>query len=1041
MSGTENDTHDPADARFFRPQQESQTPEPNSLGEVQSTESAHIGKDPSLPVEGMYPLLDSITEQGSSGLVDKIIIAQQSLQEFINALSPGAYFSVVNFKILGDVVPKPFGVYGSKEEIVRFLGEIKAIDNNTSQESLAPRDGQVAGVSEPVLQRRIPQPPSFVPLLSPKSARNPALSSSLPSSLSVPQLGLVPPNRTPAGSGPPPQAPHSPQALSTHASGDSSLPSLRTLRTLLPFGSGKPASGAATSRPLRSSFVSFSPVRRSGTTIERKNSSQFSRPADDGDEAAISIAPCPPRQASPERTRDAPSSSANAQDSPVSSPLSRLPLDGELVLGPPVVVFNSEPPLSSELSTILESDLSALSKHLTALGGSRITDLSGNRYSSGPGASLPSPGSDDDEVVAPDTSVPDLSTSQLKEVVMHALKERPSTNGWLTGVVVEDLADSCPTSRNRREAYEGYTKVESEESLHLDALDPDLAAFLSPNPQPRNLLVPAPIHQNPSAIAPPRIFPHSRAVNPQSRPSPLSFPPVDASPSSPTGSARSQHSPVRTTAHSGLVRSVPTRFVPSLMLSATDNALTGRGGRGVASFSRTPSDSALRLDEGRRNSDHNHRYSKPILVQHRRVASSRLATPARFGTHTSGASCLLHSASPSSSSSALPTGRGVDSPSPTSRASSPFGVAADYLNRPRTSEDEAIGGQPSACERLGYIPRSRNRSSSVGNGNGKRVTSPGSRTATEWLGPRTAKAFAAAGLLGRDQDPSNSVSRFGSTRSLGDRDPRALSPSRLALGSVAGSWRSASQEMTQSDAMASTSTGYARETGTLLAALAAAQHIAQSLRTEDARLTKRVEDLEAQLHTQLRAQQPLARSVFSRVERQHSSDTLVRRCPPPLVPIILTHHLQNTTSSRDLDLKRQEDADAEDATYHGGRVARSRRASDSESVFALPPPNMSMLLQEQPAGSRRSASSISLATAGAETDGRRSPRSLFLRPEHELHLGDICSIFTEDDASDDEDGLLLCCAFTKRDFLRLRLRVRDLIDILSPATIAGLPLS
>ncbi|KAH9047175.1 hypothetical protein EDB84DRAFT_1621261 [Lactarius hengduanensis] len=921
MSGTENDTHDPVDAGLFRPQQESQTSEPNSLGEVQSTESAHLGKDPSLPVEGMYPLLDLITEQGSSGL------------EFINALSPGAYFSVVNFKILGDVVPKPFGIYGSKEEIVRFLGEIKAIENNTSQESLAPRDGQVAGVSEPVLQRRIPQPPSFVPLLSPKSARNPALSSSLPSSLSVPQLGLVPPNRTPTGSGPPSQAPQSPQALSTHASGDSFLPSLRTLRTLLPFGSGKLASGVATFRPLRSSFVSFSPVRRSSTTIERKNSSQFSRPADDGDEAAISITPCPPRQASPERTRDAPSSSANAHDSPVSSPLSRLPLDGEL--GPPVVVFNPEPPLSPELS-----------KHLTALGGSHITDLSGNRYSSGPGASLPSPGTDDDEVVVSDTSVPDLSTSRLKEVVMHALKERPFTNGWLTGVVVEDLADSCTTSRNRQEAHEGYTEVEPEESLHLDALDPDLAAFLSPNPQPRNLLAPAPIHQNPSAIAPPRIFPHSRAIAPQSRLSPSSFPPVDASPSSPPGSARSQHSPVRTTAHSGLVRSVPTRFVPSLILSATDNALTGRGDRGVGSFSRTPSDSTLQLDEGRRNSDHNHRYSKPIrsnIVVSLLPLAFRIAIFVVVGiTNRPGRGLpVAHF----SRLIALRSRGGLLKPSAHQR-----GRWGDSLAR---ATPRLYPAQPQP--QLQRWQRKRRKGDDW-------VTSPGSRTATEWLGPRTAKAFAAAGLLGRDQDPSHSVSRFGSTRSLGDRDPHALSPSRLALGSVAGSWRSASQEMTQSDAMASTSTGaprttrtpdstapppismswtpspqhkdhqaalhamqdtHATETGTLLAALAAAQHIAQSLRTEDARLTKRVEDLEAQLHTQLRAQQPLARSVFSRVERQHSSDTLVRRCPPPLVPIILARHLQNTTSSRDLDLKRQEDADAEDATYHGGRVARS----------------------------------------------------------------------------------------------------------------------
>jgi len=420
----------------------------------------------------------------------------------------------------------------------------------------------------------------------------------------------------------------------------------------------------------------------------------------------------------------------------------------------------------------------------------------------------------------------------------------------------------------------------------------------------------------------------------------------------------------------------------------------------------------------------------------------------------------LRSALPSSSS-ASPTGWGGDSPSPTSRAPSSLGAAADRFNRPRTSEDGALGGRPSARERLGYTPRSRNRSLSVGNGgNGERVTSPGPRTATEWLGPRTVKAFAAAGLLDRDRDLSNNASRFGSVRSLGDRDQRALAPSRLALseaGSVASSWRSGSvsRAMTHSDVTASTSTGaprttrsaestaptsismsrpqsrtpspqhkghqaalqamqekHATETGTLLAALADAQYIAQSLRTENARLTKRVEDLETQLvaaaHAQLRAQ-PLARSVFSRVvERQTSADAFARRwSPPPPVPILPGHHPQNT-SSRVLDL---EDSDAEDATYHGGRVTASRRASGSESVFALPPPNMSMLLQEQPAGSRHSGSTVSVTTAGAPTDGPGSPRSLFLRPEHELHLGDMGSLdmrFTEDeadDAGDDEDVL------------------------------------
>ena len=721
----------------------------------------------------------------------------------------------------------------------------------------------------------------------------------------------------------------------------------------------------------------------------------------------------------------------------------------------------------------MESDLSGLSKHIPALDESQITDLSGNRLSLSPRASPPSPGIDDDEIVAPDTSVLDLSTSQLKEEVMHALKEKTSTNGWLNGVVVEDVADSRPASRNDQEAHEGYVEVEPEESLHLDALDPDLAALLSPNRvrgnQPSHLLA-VPIPQKPPANALPRIFPPSRAVTPQSRPPPLGSSPIDASPSSATESAKSQPSPVRTNAHPSLVRSVPTRFVPRLMRSATDHALTGRGGPSSEGVSRTPSDSALlQLGEARRVSSdgvHIRRppasplplefQSQPSLQsthteQHRRVASSRLATPARFGAHPSAASRLLRSALPSSS--ALPTGWGGDSPSPTSRASSSIGAAADRLTRPRTSEDSALGGRPTVRERLGYTPRSRNRSLSVGN-KGERVASPGPRTATEWLGPRTAKAFAAAGLLDRDRDRdlNGSASRFGSVRSLGDRDQRALAPSRLALseaGSVASSWRSGSvsRAMTHSDMTAtSTSTGaprttrsaestaptsislshpqsrtpspqhqshqaalqamqekHAMETGTLLAALADAQHIAQSLRSENAKLTLRVDDLEAQLvaahHAQFRAQQQpiqpqpppssLARSVFSKIERQNSADALAsRRWPPPPVPSVLPgrHHV----------------LEDEDDTYDG-RVVEARRSESS--LFVLPPSNMSMLLQEQPAGSRRSGSTVSVTTAGAPTDAPGSPRSLFLRPEHELHLGDMSDMrFTEDEA-DDEGAL------------------------------------
>ena len=791
------------------------------------------------------------------------------------------------------------------------------------------------------------------------------------------------------------------------------------------------------------------------------------------------------------------------------------------VLAPPVVSFKPEPPLSTELSTILESDLSGLSKHIPALDESQISDVSGNGHSIKPEALSSSP--EINELVAPDASVLDLSTSQLKEEVMHALKEKPSTNGWLAGVVVEDAADSRPTSRNDRKELEFDIGEEPEESLHLDALDSDLAALLGSNRsagkrqslfRSENPFTSTQIPQQPHAIVPPRIFPPTRTVTPQPRPSPLASSPVDASPSSTIGSTRSQHSPVRTTAshgYSSLPRSASSRFMPRLMRSVTDRATPVREDRNVENAARTPSDTALPIDDTRRVSIDSvyQRLSpaSPVETQpplpplphpepHRRVATSRLATPARFGAHAPASSRLLRAALPPSSS--LPGTWDKDSPSPSSRASSALGSATERLVRPRTSEDGVLENRLTARERLGYAPRNRNRSLSVGGGKNERVTSPAPRS-TEWLGPRTAKAFAAAGLLDRDVS-NNNASRFGSVRSLGDRDQRTLAPSRLAAseaGSVAGSWRSVSRAMTHSEATghdsASTSTGAPRttrsaestaptsislscpqsrtpspqhknyqaalqamqekhttETGTLLAALADAQQNTQSLRAENAKLVARIENLESELveaRAQLRAHQyassaavamppptstpvhPYTRAVFSRKERQASVDavaitTTSKRRPPLPLPGHMSGHPQ-ASNARVADLKRLEDADEDNSTFQvggiggvgggggsGGRLAAtapSRRASWSESVFAVPPPNMSMLLQELPAGSRHSVGSISMTTASAPTDAPGSPRSLFLRPEHELHLGDLGSLdmrFTEDEADDvgDDDS-------------------------------------
>jgi hypothetical protein len=58
------------------------------------------------------------------------MIAQQSLQVFINVFSPGSYSSVkkVNFEILDDLLLKPIGAHGAKDEIARSLDKMGALD-------------------------------------------------------------------------------------------------------------------------------------------------------------------------------------------------------------------------------------------------------------------------------------------------------------------------------------------------------------------------------------------------------------------------------------------------------------------------------------------------------------------------------------------------------------------------------------------------------------------------------------------------------------------------------------------------------------------------------------------------------------------------------------------------------------------------------------------------------------------------------------------------------------------------------------------------
>lgn len=45
-------------------------------------------------IKGMYRLLELFSEQGSGGVVDKIIISQESVSQLVEQLYPGAYSSL-----------------------------------------------------------------------------------------------------------------------------------------------------------------------------------------------------------------------------------------------------------------------------------------------------------------------------------------------------------------------------------------------------------------------------------------------------------------------------------------------------------------------------------------------------------------------------------------------------------------------------------------------------------------------------------------------------------------------------------------------------------------------------------------------------------------------------------------------------------------------------------------------------------------------------------------------------------------------------------
>ncbi|KAG8938850.1 hypothetical protein FRC04_007415 [Tulasnella sp. 424] len=110
-------------------------PDPNATGSL-TTEIHDPDRFDLLPrVKGLLRLLDLYSEIGSGGLVDKIIISQESLGRFINSVLPGAYTNVtkIDFARLDrEASLHLVGIYGSKTEIVRFLRSLGSVDDEVS---------------------------------------------------------------------------------------------------------------------------------------------------------------------------------------------------------------------------------------------------------------------------------------------------------------------------------------------------------------------------------------------------------------------------------------------------------------------------------------------------------------------------------------------------------------------------------------------------------------------------------------------------------------------------------------------------------------------------------------------------------------------------------------------------------------------------------------------------------------------------------------------------------------------------------------------
>ncbi|KAL4070065.1 hypothetical protein V8B97DRAFT_523459 [Scleroderma yunnanense] len=946
---------------------------------------------------------------------------------------------------------------------------------------------------------------SFIPIVTPRASR-----SSVSSGLPVPQVSLGPqPRRTsestlhasPATTASPVLGPQTPQ---------SSIPSFRSLRNLLPFGPNKNSNSATPSpNTPKPSFVGS--LRRS-ITHERKASASFIPPDDPEKFPVIAIARS--SQAFEEemmarkRSRDL---SRSVSDSTTPSRTSALDQDRYVLPAPSPV-----PPLGADLSTIIEAENSGISKHLPSIDDSAHPDSN----ASSPESPFCLDKHDEYRFSPPDSrdgSVLDLSTSKLNAEVMDALmvKDAAAATEWLKGVdgvVVEEGIDDLP---QRIRDLRG--EVDPDATLEFGTLDPELAQLLSPhklNGKSHHLA-------STSSIRPPRT--HSRSPNSLLAPShivpgterktPTNSPRIGAViPPSPGPRAAAQSSPQRRSM--SLSRSSIARPAASSLPRPT-RSVSNAPPTANSSPKETSGPPVLHEAPKKR-----HQPSSPLSSQAHATngippANSRLPTdlpPRRpHGSRLGTANRHASSYTPNSSRTDLQPALDNESPSPGSQGSSRT-VSDNYRQVPTRPSLDLGGPLEVNKRRRAHLFSNRKRSMSVEEArlsptSGSSKASPIRPSSSlsnrppvmEWLGPRTVKAFAAAGLLDIDRDRTSPHGRYSSLRGNNEREDRYV-PSRMAFSEAAStcSWGrsgSISRVMTPSEGgvtwagsptfsaprttfsggstaptsiSASSSVQQATiqlmkekhdlETEALLAALSDSQRTTKTLREENNQLRDRIQELDDELEglrDQLRRLANGVQAPRSATQITYSKPPLDRKIatPSPLNtgatsrrPTLQRSHLNaNARSSVDLNIHNRQPSPSRSPAFLDTlpRSSNQRRASTASSIFPSVPNNMSLLMLEEavhdralsstsvsPPSSNRglpkrlngsstmsghssqqslvsvpvSIGNISPATADfSMTEVPGSPTSLQLRPEHELHLGDMASLSLY--AMSDDEGL------------------------------------